>query len=150
MSNIQAGRYKRFNKKFDIQNFVDLSMTVFDNDLLRVLEFLRAIDGNQHERLEICFILRNTCAHPGEATVSQENVLSFFSDLDTFVFGNPKFNGQATSAQQMIGGKPARVQAHPKLQSTQRIRATRQFREQWFYFKTCFLCLEIANKMADK
>jgi hypothetical protein len=73
-------------------------MTVSDNDPLRVLEFLGAIDGNQHERLEICFILRNTCAHPGKATVSQENVLSFFSDLDTCVFGNPKFNVQATSA----------------------------------------------------
>lgn len=91
MFTIQTGRYKRFNKKFEIQNLADLSMSVFDNDLLWVLEFLGAIDGNQHERLEICFTVRNTCAHPGDATISHENVLSFFSDLDTLVFGNPKF-----------------------------------------------------------
>ncbi len=91
MSAIQTGRYKRFNKKFDVQNLADLRMTVFDNDLLWVLEFMGAIDGNQHERLEICFTMRNTCAHPGEATVSDENVLSFFSDLDKLVFANSKF-----------------------------------------------------------
>jgi hypothetical protein len=92
MSAIQAGRYKRFNKRFDVQNLADLRMSVFDNDLLWVLEFLTAIDGNQHERLEICFTMRNTCAHPGEATVSPENVLSYFSDLDKLVFDNPKFS----------------------------------------------------------
>ena len=91
MSAIQTGRYKRFNKKFEIQNLSDLRMTVFDGDLLWVLEFLGAIDGNQHERLEICFTMRNTCGHPGEATVSEENVLSFFSDIDTLIFANPKF-----------------------------------------------------------
>ena len=80
-----------FNKKYNVQNLTDLRMTVFDNDLLWVLEFLGAIDGSQHERLEICFTMRNTCAHPGETTVSQENILSFFSDLDTLVFNNPRF-----------------------------------------------------------
>lgn len=88
---IQSGRYKRFNKKFEIQNLADLRMSVFDNDLLWVLEFMGVIDGNQHERLEICFTIRNTCAHPGEATITDENVLSFFSDLDRLVFNNSKF-----------------------------------------------------------
>ncbi len=92
MSAIQTGRYKRFNKKFDIQNLSDLRMTVFDGDLLWVLEFMGAIDGNQHERLEICFTMRNTCAHPGEGPFSDENVLSFFSDIDALVFANPRFN----------------------------------------------------------
>lgn len=92
MSAIQSGRYKRFNKKFDIQNLSDLRMTVFDRDLLWVLEFLGAIDANQHERLEICFTMRNTCAHPGEATVTDENLLSFFSDIDTLVFADSKFS----------------------------------------------------------
>lgn len=92
MSIIQTGRYKRFNKKFEIQNLSDLRMSVFDGDLLWVLEFLGAIDGNQHERLEICFTMRNTCAHPDEATVSDENVLSFFSDIDNLIFTNQKFN----------------------------------------------------------
>lgn len=91
MSALAAGRYKRFNKKLDIQNLSDLRMTVFDNDLLWVLEFLGLIDGNEHEKLEICFTMRNTSAHPGEAKFSPENVASFFSDLDTLVFKNPKF-----------------------------------------------------------
>lgn len=91
MNAISAGRYKRFNKKFDIQNLSDLRMTVFDNDLLWILEFLGLIDGNEHEKLEICLIMRNTCAHPGEAKFSPENVASFFSDLDTLIFNNSKF-----------------------------------------------------------
>jgi hypothetical protein len=90
MAAIQTGRYKRFNKKFDIQNLADLRMTVFDSDLLWILEFIGIVDGNQHDRLEICFTMRNTSAHPGEARVSPENVLSFFSDIDTLVFGNEK------------------------------------------------------------
>lgn len=98
MSNIQTGRYKRFNKKFDIQNLSDLRMSVFDGDLLWVLEFLGAIDGNQHERLEICFTMRNTCAHPGEANVSDENLLSFFSDIDNLIFANPKFRLASSKA----------------------------------------------------
>jgi hypothetical protein len=91
MAAISTGRYKRFNKKFDIQNLSDLRMTVFDNDLLWILEFLGLIDGNEHEKLEICFTMRNTCAHPGEAKFSPENVASFFSDLDTLIFNNSKF-----------------------------------------------------------
>ena len=91
MSAISTGRYKRFNKKLDIQNLSDLRMTVFDNDLLWILEFLGLIDGNEHEKLEICFTMRKTCAHPGEAKYSPENVASFFSDLDTLVFNNTKF-----------------------------------------------------------
>jgi hypothetical protein len=92
MSTIQSGRYKRFNKKFDIQNLSDLRMTVFDGDLLWVLEFLGTIDGNQHERLGICFTMRNTCSHPGEATITDENLLSFFSDIDTLIFADSKFS----------------------------------------------------------
>lgn len=91
MNAIQSGRYKRFSKKFEIHNLSELRMTVFDNDLLWVLEFLGAIDGNQHEKLEICFTMRNTSAHPGEAIYTDENVLSFFSDLDHLVFSNIKF-----------------------------------------------------------
>lgn len=92
MSTIQTGRYKRFNKKFEVHNLSELRMSVFDGDLLWILEFLGIIDGNQHERLGICFTMRNTCAHPGEAIVSDENVLSFFSDIDTIIFANPKFS----------------------------------------------------------
>ena len=98
MCAIQSGRYKRFNKKFQVQNLSDLRMTVFDSDLLWVLEFLGAIDANQHERLEICSTMRNTAAHPGDATVTDENVLSFFSDLDTLVLANSTFAPAASPA----------------------------------------------------
>jgi hypothetical protein len=91
MSAITSGRYKRFNKRFDIQNLSDLRMTVFDGDLLWILEFMGMIDGNQHERLGICLTMRDTCAHPGEAIVSDENIPSFFSDIDSLVFANAKF-----------------------------------------------------------
>lgn len=91
MSAISSGRYKRFKKKFDIHNLSDLRMTVFDGELLWILEFLGAIDGNQHERLSICLTMRNTCSHPGEAKVTPENLLSFFSDIDSHVFSNSKF-----------------------------------------------------------
>jgi hypothetical protein len=92
MSSITTGRYKRFSKKFDIHNLSELQMSVFDNDLLWVLEFLGAIDGNQHDRLMICFTMRNTCAHPGQSQITDENILSFFSDIDTLIFSNPKFS----------------------------------------------------------
>jgi hypothetical protein len=85
-----AGRYKRFNKKFEIHNLSDLRMSVFDSDLLWVLEFLGLIDGNEHEKLSICFTMRNTCAHPGDAAASPENVASLFSDINIHVLQNKK------------------------------------------------------------
>jgi hypothetical protein len=36
--------------------------------------------------------MRNNCAHPGDAGVTEENLLSFFSDIDLFVFINGKFS----------------------------------------------------------
>lgn len=90
MAAMTTGRYKRFNKKFEIHNLSDLRMSVFDNDLLWVLEFLGVIDGNEHEKLSICFTIRNTCAHPGDASLSPENVASFFSDINKHVFQNKK------------------------------------------------------------
>jgi hypothetical protein len=91
MSAITSGRYKRFTKKFDIHNRTELNMSVFDTDLIWVLEYLKCLDGNEHERLATCFVMRNTCAHPGEAITTSVNVLSFFSDLDRLIFDNPKF-----------------------------------------------------------
>lgn len=91
MKNITTGRYKRFNKSFDIHSMTELQMMVFDNDLLWVLEYMQLIDGNQHDRLEICFTMRNNSGHPGEATISEPNFQSFCSDVYEFVFANPKF-----------------------------------------------------------
>lgn len=92
MATISTGRYKRFNKKYDIHNLSELRMTVFDNDLLWILEFLGLIDGNEHEKFEICFTIRNTCAHPGDSKPTIENVISFFSDLNQLVFQNKKLS----------------------------------------------------------
>lgn len=92
MASITSGRYKRFNKRFSVHNLGDLQMSVFDRDLLWVLEFLGEIDGNEHERLEICLTMRNTSAHPGEAPFSKENLLSFFSDIDALVLDKFRLN----------------------------------------------------------
>lgn len=92
MAAMTSGRYKRFNKKFEIHNLSDLRMSVFDSDLLWVLEFLGVIDGNEHEKLSICFTIRNTCAHPGDASPSPENVASFFSDINVHVLQNKKLS----------------------------------------------------------
>lgn len=91
MKNITQGRYKRFTKKYYIQNFNDLQATVFDNDLLWVLEYWGLIDTNQSGRLFRCFEMRNNSSHPGQAEISPENLASFYSDLKTIIFDNPNF-----------------------------------------------------------
>jgi len=91
MKNIKEGRFKRFNKSFNVSSLSELRATVFDNDLLWVLEYWGLIDSNQHERLSICFTMRNNAAHPGEAPITEENLASFYSDLKKIVFDNPKF-----------------------------------------------------------
>lgn len=91
MSKIQEGRYKRFNKTFHVHNIAELQATVFDNDLLWVLEYCGLIDYNQHERLTTCFVMRNTCAHPSSTKIMPENATSFYSDIKTIIFDNAKF-----------------------------------------------------------
>lgn len=92
MKVIQSGRFKRFNKSFDLVTSGDLEATVFDNDLLWVLEYWQLIDANQHDRLNICFTMRNNAAHPGDATITEANLASAFSDIKTMVIDNPRFN----------------------------------------------------------
>lgn len=84
------GRYKRFKKIYTITNFADLRQ-VCDGDLLWIIEYWGLIDNNQHDRLEICRTMRNNAAHSGEAEISPENLLSFFSDLKNIVFTNDNF-----------------------------------------------------------
>lgn len=91
MKNIQTGRFKRFNKSFKVHSLSELRATVFDTDLLWVLEYWGIIDANQHQRLSICFIMRSNAAHPGEAPITKINLASAFSDLKTMVFDNPNF-----------------------------------------------------------
>jgi len=94
MKNITSGRYKRFSKVFTIHNLAELQTIVFDNDLLWVLEYWSLIDSNQHDRLSACFIMRNNSGHPGDAIISPENLVSFYSDLKTIIFDNTKFPPQ--------------------------------------------------------
>jgi len=91
MKNITGGRFKRFNKSFNVHSLSELRATVFDNDMLWVLEYWGLIDSNQHERLSICLTMRNNSAHPGEAPITEENLASFYSDLKNIVFDNPEF-----------------------------------------------------------
>ena len=91
MNKITDGRFKRFKKSFAVHSLSELRATVFDSNLLWVLEYWQLIDANQHDRLSICFIMRNNSGHPGEAPVTEENLASFYSDLKAFVFDNPKF-----------------------------------------------------------
>jgi hypothetical protein len=74
-----------------VNSLSELRATVFDTDLLWVLEYWGLIDANQHERLSICFTMRNNAAHPGEAPITDINLASAFSDLKNIVFDNPKF-----------------------------------------------------------
>lgn len=91
MKAIHSGRFKRFNKSFNIHSLGELKATVFDTDLLWILEYWCLIDSNQHERLSICFTMRNNSAHPGEAPIKEINLASAFSDIKSIIFDNPEF-----------------------------------------------------------
>jgi hypothetical protein len=84
------GRFKRYNKIFNIQDSNDLN-EVFDTDILWVLEGMDLIDMNEHTRLRSCFDLRCQGAHPCSAPITDYNLLSFFSDIKEIIFKNPRF-----------------------------------------------------------
>jgi hypothetical protein len=85
-----AGRYKKFSKGQNVSSLAELR-EVFDSVILWVIEAMGMIDTNQHTRLGSCFDMRCHGAHPGEAPITQFNLMSFFSDLDQIVFRNEKF-----------------------------------------------------------
>lgn len=91
MKKIDTGRFKKYSKSFELVSVSDLESTVFDTDLLWVLEYWGLIDGNQHDRLQICFQMRNHAAHPGDAQTTEQNLASAFSDIKKMIFDNPKF-----------------------------------------------------------
>jgi hypothetical protein len=91
MTSQTQGRFKRFNKTQSVASLSDLQM-VFDTDMLWILEGMGLLESNQHDRLRSCFELRNHSAHPGEAPVTNYNLLSFFSDIIEIVLKNPKFS----------------------------------------------------------
>jgi hypothetical protein len=85
-----TGRFKFFTKRYSIQSRSELQ-TVFDTDLLWVLEYLELIDNNQHQRLRHCFEFRNNSAHPGLAPIKGPNLYSFYSDISEIILKNLKF-----------------------------------------------------------
>jgi hypothetical protein len=86
----KSGRFKKFTKTFNINSLSELR-EVFDNDVLWVIEGMALIDSNQHTRLKSCFDMRNQSAHPGEAPITEYNLVSTFSDIDQIVLKNAKF-----------------------------------------------------------
>jgi hypothetical protein len=90
MASQTQGRFKKFNKPQSVTSISELQL-VFDTEILWILEGMQVIDANQHARLRSCFELRNHSAHPGEAPVTDYNLLSFFSDIIEIVLKNPKF-----------------------------------------------------------
>jgi hypothetical protein len=91
IKNQTSGKFKNWNKEFSVATLSELQ-TVFDTDLLVVLEGMNLIDGNQAERLRTCFQYRNHSAHPGEAPIEDAHVVAFFSDVNAIVLQNPAFS----------------------------------------------------------
>lgn len=85
-----SGRYKRVTTKYTVNNLASLQK-IPERDLLWIIEYLELIDNNQHERLEFCLTMRNNSSHPGNAEITPENLLSFFSDLREIIFSNSVF-----------------------------------------------------------
>jgi hypothetical protein len=85
-----TGRFKRFSKGANITSIGELR-EYFDGDILWVLEGMGLLESNQNTRLRACYEMRCQCSHPGEAPITEFNLLSFFSDIDKIIFKNPKF-----------------------------------------------------------
>lgn len=91
IKNQTSGKYRRWNKEFKISTEAELQQ-VFDTDLIVVVENMGLLDGNESERLEMCFTYRNQSAHPGKAPIDQPHVVAFFSDIVKIVLSNPTFD----------------------------------------------------------
>ena len=90
MASQKKGRFKRFNSVQNVNSISELR-EVFDSIILWIIEGMGKIDSNQHTRLRSCFDLRCQCAHPGDAPVTEYNLLSFYSDINEIILKNPNF-----------------------------------------------------------
>jgi hypothetical protein len=91
MKNQTGGRFSRWNKTYTINSLSELQ-EVFDRDLIRIVEGMGLIDGNQTDRLlDTCFQYRNHSAHPGNAPIDEPHIVVFFNDMAEIVLLNPKF-----------------------------------------------------------
>ena len=90
MASQTKGRFKRFNSVHTIGSLGEIR-EVFDSIVLWVIEGMGMIDSNEHTRLRSCFEMRCHCGHPGEAPITEYNLMSLFSDLNEIIFKNPMF-----------------------------------------------------------
>jgi len=90
MASQPKGRFKNFNQRQNINSLSELR-EVFDTVVLWIIEGMELIDSNQHTRLKSCFDMRCQCAHPGEAPITEYNLMSFFSDIQKIVLENGSF-----------------------------------------------------------
>jgi hypothetical protein len=88
MTKATKGRFKRFST-WSVDSISELR-EVRDRDILWILDGMGIIDSNQRQRLEYGLDMRIQSSHPGDAEVTLTNLESFFSDLSTLVFQNPK------------------------------------------------------------
>ena len=91
LKNQTTGKYKRYTKEFSVSSFGEFQTTVFDTDLIIVLEGMGLIDGTQSQRLENCFEYRCHSAHPGDAPIEAPHLAAFFSDIVGIILANPTF-----------------------------------------------------------
>jgi hypothetical protein len=94
MASQTKGRFKRFNQPQNVRSMSELR-EVFDTIVIWIIEGMGLIDSNQHTRLRSCFDMRCHGAHPGDAPITQYNLLSFFSDIDQIVLNSPTFQVNA-------------------------------------------------------
>ena len=90
MASQQKGRFKRFNQTQNVSSISELR-EVFDTVIMWIIEGMGLIDSNEHTRLRSCFEMRCHGAHPGQAPITEYNLMSFYSDIDQIVLNNPKF-----------------------------------------------------------
>lgn len=89
MSKQTMGRFKAFKGSAPVESISDLR-EVPDRRILWVLDGMSILESNQRQRLEYGLDMRIQASHPGDAEVTLTNLESFFSDLSTLVFQNPK------------------------------------------------------------
>jgi hypothetical protein len=90
IKNQTKGKFKHWNKEFNFTTLSELQ-TVFDSDLITILEGMELVDGNQSQRLDTCLQYRNHSAHPGEAPIDEPHIITFFTDINSIILQNPKF-----------------------------------------------------------
>jgi len=86
-----SGKFRNWNKEFSITTVSELQ-TVFDKDLIVMLEGMGLIEGNQADRLNTCFQYRNQSAHPGDAPIEEPHLVAFFTDINSIVLQNQSFS----------------------------------------------------------